>query len=630
MKETLNNDNDNAVVDDKTLYGKKTKAVPKPKQNVGIDTEHKLANNIIGKAVSSQLDVNQIMKFTQISDDRNRLYNLIDAMAQDVTISAMLEIYAEDVTETNDQGQIVWCESEDKNVLKYVNFLLQSIQVDKYMYKWAYCLCLYGDLYVQLFRQSQTDAKTNDSQKNKTTLNEAINFKTYDKNDKYSHYVEMKANPAQMFELTQYGKSIAYIDTHVTPKAPKTTDALDRLTATYTYSYNENDIDIYEATSFVHATLDSGFNRSEEQVQLFIGNDTNPNIAGNSDKKASVTYSVRKGKPLFYNLFKIWRILSLLENSVILDRTTKSSIIRLINVQVGDMPKEQVGAHLLGIKQMMEQKAALDTDNSLNEYTNAGPIENNVYVPVRGEVGAISASQIGGDVNVGDLVDLTYFRNLLYGGSRIPKQYLNQLDDNAGFSGGQSLAQMSSRYAKAVKRIQNSLIQMLTDMINLMLIDKGLNAYINQFTLKMQAPTTQEEIDRRENEQNRVGMIADIMNILDGVDDPTIKLKITKNLLATAINDEDVLQLLDEQIKKLEGGQIDKSADTTSDNTTPKTEDDTVGTQPKKSPSLGGLDTELNLERPEPIANDSYEESTLPTPEEVGIGDLTDNNNENI
>ena len=73
----------------------------------------------------------------------------------------------------------------------------------------------------------------------------------------------------------------------------------------YTYSYNEKDTDIYEPTSFVHATLDSGFNRSEEQVQLFIGDDTNPNITGNSDKKASVTYSVRKGKPLFYNLFKL-------------------------------------------------------------------------------------------------------------------------------------------------------------------------------------------------------------------------------------------------------------------------------------------------------------------------------------
>lgn len=627
MKETLNNDN--AVVDDRTLYGKKTKAVPKPKQNIGIDIEHKLADNIINSAVSSQLDVNQIMKFTQISDDRDRLYNLIDAMAQDVTISAMLEIYAEDVTETNDQGQIVWCESENKNVLKYVNFLLQSMQIDKYMYKWAYSLCLYGDLYVQLFRQSQTDTKINNGPKDRTTLNEAINFKAFDKNDKYSHYVEMKANPAQMFELTQYGKSIAYIDTHATPKISKSTDALDRLTATYTYSYNEKDTDIYEPTSFVHATLDSGFNRSEEQVQLFIGDDTNPNITGNSDKKASVTYSVRKGKPLFYNLFKIWRILSLLENSVILDRTTKSSIIRLINVQVGDMPKEQVGAHLLGIKQMMEQKAAIDTDNSLNEYTNAGPIENNVYVPVRGEVGAISASQIGGDVNVGDLVDLTYFRNLLYGGSRIPKQYLNQLDDNAGFSGGQSLAQMSSRYAKAVKRIQNSLIQMLTDMINLMLIDKGLNAYINQFTLRMQAPTTQEEIDRRENEQNRVGMIADIMNILDGVDDPAIKLKITKNLLSTAINDEDVLQLLDEQIEKIEQQQEEPSSTTASTDDT-ETENVTVGAQPRKSPSLGGLDTELNLERPEPLPSNSAEEETLPTPEEVGIGDLTDNNNENI
>ena len=41
---------------------------------------------------------------------------------------------------------------------------------------------------------------------------------------------------------------------------------------------------------------------------------------------------------------------------MLLNRVTKSSITRLINVEVGDMPKEQIGPHLQGIKQLIEQK----------------------------------------------------------------------------------------------------------------------------------------------------------------------------------------------------------------------------------------------------------------------------------
>lgn len=81
-------------------------------------------------------------------------------------------------------------------------------------------------------------------------------------------------------------------------------------------------------------------------------------------------------------MYKIWRELNLLENSLLLNRLTKSSIVRILNVEVGDMPKEQVGPHLLGIKNLIEQKTAINTGTSLNEYNNPGPIENNIYVPV--------------------------------------------------------------------------------------------------------------------------------------------------------------------------------------------------------------------------------------------------------
>lgn len=75
-------------------------------------------------------------------------------MSEDPIISAILETYAEDATETNDSGQIVWCESEDPEIVKYVMYLLDTMNVDKNAYKWVYTLCKYGDLYIRLFRTS--------------------------------------------------------------------------------------------------------------------------------------------------------------------------------------------------------------------------------------------------------------------------------------------------------------------------------------------------------------------------------------------------------------------------------------------------------------------------------------------
>ena len=86
---------------------------------------------------------------------------------------------------------------------------------------------------------------------------------------------------------------------------------------------------------------------------------------------------------------------------MLLNRVSKSSILRAINVEVGGMPKEMVGPHLQGIKSLIEQKTALNVGQAMNEYTSPGPIENNVYIPTRNGKGALSVQQVGGDVNVG-------------------------------------------------------------------------------------------------------------------------------------------------------------------------------------------------------------------------------------
>ena len=153
--------------------------------------------------------------------------------------------------------------------------------------------------------------------------------------------------------------------------------------------------------------------------------------------------------------------MSLLENSLMLNRVTKSSTTKVVQVEVGDMEKSMVQPHLQRIKQLFEQKSAINTGASMSEYTNPGPMENTVYIPTHEGKGVISIQDTSGNPDVGNIADIDYFRDKFFGAARVPKQYFGYTDDGAGFNGGQSLSIISSRFAKMIKRIQNVLTQVV-------------------------------------------------------------------------------------------------------------------------------------------------------------------------
>ena len=602
---------DSAFVQDDELYGKKiTSSVP-PDRKKDVDLDKTLYQNIIGAADSSSLDLTAFNSLTNTANNRNELYNMIDSMCEDGTISAVVETYAEDATERNDYGNIVWAESDDKEIVQYVTFLLDSMNVNKNIFKWVYALCKYGDVYLRLYRDSEyNDVLFGD----KKPLNEDIKINDYKKSDHYALYMEMVSNPAEMFELTRFGKTIGYIKAPISGGVVKQ-DILTQY-MNFTYNFMKEDVEVYPATEFVHAALEDDVSREDETVNIFLDKDAM------DSNKANGTYKVRRGNSLLTNTFRIWRELNLLQSSVLLNRLTKSSIVRMINIEVGDMPKEDVTKVLMDVKRLIEQKTAINKGTGMQEYTNPGPIENNVYVPVHGGVGQITTSQIGGDVDVKSLADLEYYQNLLYGALRTPKQYFSQTNDSTGFNGGSSLTIISSRYAKMVKRIQNTILQALTDAINLMCIDKGLDNYVNKFTLHMVIPTTQEEIDRRDNLSNKVQLVSDIMNMMSDIDDVPTKLKVLKTLLANTIDDPDVVALLQEYIEKLEE-ETDVENMEPSEDTTESEEDVNInvsGGAPRSFNDTFGA--ELNSDNTENNSENS-EETILPSPADLGI-DMSD------
>jgi hypothetical protein len=564
-----------------SIAGTKIKPTPVKAPEIGADTTKNLEQNILNAAINGVLDISKLEGFSAVSQTRENTYKILDSMGNDSMVASIIETYAEDTVEPNDNGKIMWCESSDPAVSKYVSYLLDSMNVDKHLFSWAYSLIKYGDLYLRLYKESdygedllfgknkqQTLTETfenlgaDDEQiaiselikkenEQKDTLKEDVNVISHKPNDHYVHYIEAVSNPGDMFELMRFGKTMGYVEAQVAVQSVKQ-NVLANMYMPMQYRMNKKDVNIYDATDFVHAALEDTSARQPEEVNIFLEGDEN---------EQQIKYTVRRGQSMLYSAFKVWRELSLLESSVLLNRVTKSSIVRMISVEVGDMPKENVGAHLASIKSLIEQKSAINTGVSMQEYTNPGPIENNIYIPTHGGIGAISAQQIGGDIDPKKLTDLSYFQDKFFGSFRTPKQFFGVTDDGAGFNGGTSLSIISSRYGKAIKRIQNTLIQAVTDVINLMLLDKKLTSYINKFTLRMSAPLTQEQIDRRENMTNKVRVVGDIMNTLGDVSTPTTKLKILKSLLSNTISDPEIITLLQDEIDKLEQQELEVSAE---------------------------------------------------------------------
>ena len=482
------------------------------------------------------------------------------------------------------------------------------LEVDKYAYTWVYSLIKYGDIYLKFFRESDyqkddlffSDLSSLNANNTRDILNEDINVNLHDKNDHLVPYLELYPNPGEVFDLTRFGKTAGYI---VAPINIQTVSnaLVNGIQAVSDYSpimyqFKKSDIDIYQPTEFVHGCLQDSSSRVRDEISIFTSDD---DFAKREDENIKpITYSVRRGQSVLHNVFSIWRQLSLLENSILLSRVTKSALLRIAQVNVGDMPKENVQQVLRNIKSLVEQKTAITKDGGMNEYINTGPMENTIYIPVHGDQGQITIQDIGGDSNVTGLGDLDYFKNKFFGALGVPKQYFSDNGDGT-FDSGKSLAIVSSRYAKGVKRIQSTMIGVITDAVNIYLYDRGIPDYINRFTIHMQQPTTTEMTDRTTNIENEMRNVDSIMNSLSDIDDQIVKLRILESLLKPVLTDETAITYLQQYIEHLEDEREDDAIE-------PEQENE----EPEDAFSLSEEEPEDDS-LPESVIDDKLEDETL-------------------
>lgn len=136
----------------------------------------------------------------------------------------------------------------------------------------------------------------------------------------------------------------------------------------------------------------------------------------------------------------------------------------------------------------------------------------------------------------------------------------------------------------------------------------------------MQTPVTQEEIDKRTNMDNRIRYIGDLMQQLNDIEDPLIKLKIHKALLSDVINDPEVMGYIQTYIDDLEA-KTDKNAPTAPAETEEAAEESDTEALPDIPSDFG---ESQELEDKEVLLEAGSEDDKLPTPEELEYDALND------
>ena len=497
-----------------------------------VEKKDELVNQIEdakGMSGTPLYQIGQLNQFRTLATDRQSMYQAFDEMKQDSVISAALEIYADNATQYDEQGRIIWVESDSDEIAKAGNRLLKILEIPERAWKHIYQACLYGDCYLKLYRDNNFDKEDDKDQFVATTrvVNDKVTYKGHQDRPNYIEYVEDVNDPSTVFDLRKRGKTAGFIEV----KKTEETHAL--LANAANLSFGLQDISIYLSYRFVHVIISDTIERNPEEVTIDLGD-------GNQ-----VTYQSAKGKSILQDVYPIQKELQLLEDTLLLNRLTRSPLIRLLEIELGDMPKKEVNAYLRRVKQLIEQHIAMDKDTGYyKSYNSPGPIDNILYIPVRNGKGSITVNNLGGDVNIRDIADVDYFNNKRAGALKIPKAYLGEDMEGSGLSNGGSLTRLSYQFARTIKRIQTAYIRAIKTMLNLFFIDKKLD-YVNKFEVRMTSPSTQEDLERNELVQGNVDLISNIMDLTESLEGDTQK-KILNYLVANVLKMPEIAEMIEE------------------------------------------------------------------------------------
>lgn len=205
-----------------------------------------------------------------------------------------------------------------------------------------------------------------------------------------------------------------------------------------------------------------------------------------------------------------WRMLSLMEDMMLIYRLERSIERRVYKIFVGAIDDADVQAYVERIANEFKRTPIVDPmTGQIDLRKNILSVDQDIFIPVRDENAPTPIDTLSAAQNMTALDDIKFVQNKVLTALRIPKSFLN-FEEATGE--GKNLALMDIRFTRTVNRIQQAFLMELTKVASIHLFLLGFNDELNNFTLSMNNPSTQAEGLEIENMQKKIDAVRDAVS----------------------------------------------------------------------------------------------------------------------
>jgi len=447
------------------------------------------------------------------NDDTNALGQVIDGirgdyslsdifleneeMSKDSVIGAAMEILADDSCTVDETTHFaIMVDSTDEGLKKFIeDFLRNNINIEDRLWSWAYEIVKHGDF--KLRRREY--------------------YAGSEKSGIKSVYYEDVINPYLVSRIEYMGNVLGYEDEDYAFESGSYQDAGQFGTVG---SGINGSARFEKSDEFVHFISSKLSKR--EKIKLNVKKDDNT--------REEVTCYRVVGTSIVDSARTMFRINALIDNILVLSRIARSTQFNLVKVEVGNAGAGQTQQMLSDVRRRFQANTKMQKGVGFRSDPSPIPINSNIYLPTRDGKGDVTVESIGDGVDVQSIVDVDYFTDKLFASLKVPKQYLG-FAESLGSMGNNSLVKQDLRYARSVSRVQQILINGITDLVENYLKYRGRGSDVGAFSIRMRPLPTSETSTKVEEFVSNLQMIDSSSAFLESYADYIDKAKWLKSML---------------------------------------------------------------------------------------------------
>ena len=213
------------------------------------------------------------------------------------------------------------------------------------------------------------------------------------------------------------------------------------------------------------------------------------------------TKKIPYGRSILDAARKLWKQLQLAEDSMLVYRITRAPERRVFYIEVGNIEDGDIKQYIMKIQNQIKKQPIVDSKTgNINMKYNPMNITEDYFIPIRSEKSS-RIDTLPGASNLGDIQDIEYLQNKLFASLQVPKAYLNYAES---LPGGSTLSQADLRFSRTINSIQEIILMELRRIANIHLYFAGFKDDIDNFSLSLTNPSTQQELLKLETMKARL------------------------------------------------------------------------------------------------------------------------------